>query len=115
MTSEPSLAALTQDVIAFRDARDWKKFHDAKDVAVSLSLEASEYLELFQWKTTAECAKIPKPLLADELADVLYWVLLAAHDQGIDPASALRAKLQSNAAKYPIAKARGSSAKYTEL
>lgn len=115
MTPQDSLATLTKEVIAFRDARDWKQFHNAKDVAVSLSLEASEFLELFQWKTNSEAAKIPKPRLADELADVLYWVLLAAHDHDIDAASALRAKLESNEAKYPVAKARGTAAKYTEL
>ncbi len=118
MTVMPTLADLTRQVIAFRDERDWKQFHNPKDVAISLSLEASELLELFQWQREAD---IPSLLAAraaeirDELADVLYWTLLMAHDLGIDLSAALGAKLEQNAAKYPVARSRGSNAKYTEL
>lgn len=107
------LAELTSMIVAFRDERDWKQFHNAKDVAVSLALEASEYLELHQWKQPTEWPA--KERAAEELADVLYWVLLAAHDQKIDLAQALHAKLGQNAAKYPVSKARGKAAKYSEL
>ena len=106
------LRALTAEVIAFRDARDWGQFHNPKDVALSLSLEASEYLELYQWKGDKEAPA--KDRAAEELADVLYWVLLAAHDLGIDMDEALRGKLVANAAKYPVATARGSARKYSE-
>lgn len=100
--------------MSFRDQRDWKQFHDPKDVAISLSLEASELLERFQWKTSEQALK-DKGAIQEELADVLYWVLLLGHDLQIDLASALQAKLAANAKKYPIEKSRGSSKKYTEL
>lgn len=112
------LPALTLKVTEFRDERDWKQFHNPKDVAISLMLESAELLELFQWKdpeATLETASIRKPELADELADVLYYVLLMAHDLDIDLSQALIAKLAKNAEKYPVDKARGSNKKYTEL
>ncbi len=109
---------LTRQVVAFRDERDWKQFHNPKDVAVSLLLEAGEVLEIFQWRDAAgvaEAAVQRKADLADELADVLAYTLLMAHDLGIDLATALPAKLRKNARKYPVDKARGSSSKYTDL
>lgn len=112
------LGTLTQEVVKFRDERDWSQFHNAKDLALSLALEAAELLEIFQWKeghAVADTAKDRKQDVAQELADVLYWALLMAHDNGIDLASALREKMRENAAKYPVDKARGSSKKYTEL
>lgn len=114
----PDLQELTRQVLAFRDERDWKQFHNPKDVAVSLVLEATEVLELFQWKNGAEVAQTAQARredLADELADVLYHTLLMAHDLGIDLAAALPAKLAKSALKYPVEKAKGSSRKYTEL
>ena len=113
-----SLEQLTQEVVRFRDARDWKQFHNPKDVALSLLLEAGEVLEIFQWKDAAgvaEAATTRKDDLADELADVLCYTLLMAHDLGIDLSQALPAKLRKNALKYPVDKAKGSSSKYDEL
>jgi NTP pyrophosphatase (non-canonical NTP hydrolase) len=118
MGTMPTLADLTRQVIAFRDERDWKQFHNPKDVAISLSLEASELLELFQWQREADIPALLEsraPEIGDELADVLYWTLLMAHDLGIDLNAALSSKLEQNALKYPVARSRGSSAKYTEL
>lgn len=109
------LGALTVEVIAFRDDRDWKQFHNPKDVAVSMALEAAEYLELFQWKSPEDAARVSRERASEELADVFYWVLLAAHDLEIDLPSALRAKIRINGVKYPTSKARGNAAKYTEL
>lgn len=109
---------LTNEVIAFRDARDWRQFHNAKDIALSLSLEAAEVLELYQWKTGAAIDAVAKERqqdLADELADVLYYTLLMAHDQGVDLEAALLSKIRKNAEKYPVEKAKGSNKKYTEL
>lgn len=114
----PDLASLTAQVVAFRDERDWKQFHNAKDVSLSLLLEASELLELFQWKEGDEVARVGtdgKARVAEELADVLYYALLLSHDLQIDLAQALRAKLEINARKYPADKARGNNKKYTEL
>ena len=112
------LERLTAAVVQFRDERDWKQFHNPKDVALSLLLEAGEVLEIFQWKdarAVAEAAQARKDDLADELADVLCYTLLMAHDLGIDLSTALAAKLRKNALKYPVDKSRGSSSKYTEI
>lgn len=108
----------TQKLIAFRNERDWQQFHKPKDVALSLALEAAEVLELFQWKTDEQAAQAVKESpekFADELADVMGWVFILAHDLKIDLAAALEHKLAKNAAKYPIEKAKGNSKKYTEL
>lgn len=113
-----TIEELTQLMLQFRDERQWAQFHNPKDVALSLTLEAAELLELMQWKTGPELLdhlKLNKTLLADELADVLGWVLVLAHDQGIDLGTAVKEKLIKNAAKYPIDKARGVAKKYTEL
>ncbi len=110
-----TLASLQAAVIAFRDARDWAQFHNAKDACLSLALEAAELLELTQWKQGDDLVRHlrrHREDVADELSDILYWVLLLAHDQGIDLAAAFRRKLRKNARKYPVRKARGSSAKY---
>lgn len=109
---------LTKKIIAFRDARDWAQFHNPKDVAISLSLEAAELLEHFQWKNPAEIAahlKTHKTEVSEELADVLYWILLLSHDLKIDPLAALGKKLKKNAKKYPVSKAKGRHTKYTGL
>lgn len=112
------LQPLTDRVVAFRDERDWQQFHNPKDLALSLSLEAGEVLELFQWQNGPEIDAVVrerKAALADELADVLYYTLLMAHDAGIDMEQALVEKLRKSAEKYPVDKAKGSSKKYTEL
>jgi NTP pyrophosphatase (non-canonical NTP hydrolase) len=105
-------------VLAFRDARDWKRFHDPKDMALSLVLEAAELMEHVQWRKDADLrAHLARRrgAVGDELSDVLYWVLLLAHDLGIDLGSAFERKMRANARKYPVAAARGRAAKYTEL
>ncbi len=112
------LKALTDAVLAFRDERDWKQFHNPKDLALSLVLESTELLELFQWKDAAaaqQVASTQRAALSDELADILYYVLLMAHELDIDLPGALVTKLAKNAKKYPADKARGSNKKYTEL
>ena len=112
------LDKLQAEVIAFRDERNWKQFHNPKDTAISLILEASELLEHFQWKNEAEIKQHlarHKEDVADELADVLYWVLLIAYDLDIELDKAFMSKLHKNALKYPIDKASGSNLKYTNL
>lgn len=109
---------LAAAVLKFRDERDWKQFHNPKDVAISLALEAAELLEHFQWKTPAEIkahVKAGKEDISDELADVLYWVLVLGHDLEIDLGAALKKKLVKNAAKYPVHKSRGRITKYNRL
>jgi len=109
---------LTKLAIAFRDERDWKQFHNPKDMALSLMLEAAEVIELMQWKSGQELQAhllARREALADELSDVLYWVLTIAHDFQIDMARAFVEKLKKSAKKYPVEKSRGRSSKYTEL
>jgi dCTP diphosphatase len=109
---------LQDKVIKFRDKRAWAQFHNPKDVAISLSLEASELLEHMQWKNASvlkKYLKTKKSAVADEMADIYYWLLLLSHDLGIDLDAALERKLVKNARRYPVSRARGSSKKYTEL
>ncbi|OIO04955.1 MAG: nucleotide pyrophosphohydrolase [Elusimicrobia bacterium CG1_02_56_21] len=109
---------LTKDVLKFRNDREWAQFHNPKDVSISLALEAAELLEHFQWKTPEEIAvhiKTGKEEISDELADVLYWVLLLSRDLDIDISKALGRKLRKNAKKYPLEKSRGKITKYNKL
>ena len=112
--------ALTEDMLAFRDARNWRQFHTLKNLIVSLNLEAAELLELTQWKSDDEVESLvgdaaAHEALRDECADILLYLLLIAHTAGIDLPEAARRKLVKNAEKYPVEKSYGSSAKYTEL
>lgn len=109
---------LTKRIIAFRDARDWKQFHNPKDLSLSLVLEAAEVMEHFQWKSKEEIekyVKTSKSEIGEELADVLYWVLLISHDLEIDVLDALEKKIKKNEDKYPVEKARGKHTKYNKL
>lgn len=114
------LETLTQALVAFRDARDWKQFHSLRNLIVSLNLEAAELLELTQWKGDAEIEAMPGDPIAhgalrDECADVLLYLLLIAEAAGIDLVAAAKDKLKKNAEKYPVDKSFGSSAKYNAL
>ena len=112
------LADLQKRIVAFREARDWKQFHNAKDLAVALNLEATEVLEHFLWKTNEEAAeylKTHKDDVGEELVDTLYWVLLMAHDLDIDLHKIFDQKMAKNEAKYAVEKAKGNHKKYTEL
>ncbi len=104
-----------QRVIQFRDDRDWRQFHTPKDLAISLSLEAAELLEVFQWSGTDLESRDKLDRIREELADVLSYCVLMADVCGLDLDEILNAKVDKNAAKYPVEKARGSAAKYTEL
>lgn len=109
---------LTKQITDFRDKRDWKQFHNPKDLSVSLLLEAAEVLEHFQWKSQQEMAdyvKSNKADIAEELADVLYWVLLLSHDLNIDIVEAFHGKMKQNEQKYPVSKAKGNHKKYNQL
>ena len=112
------LNKLQKQIVAFRDERNWKQFHNPKDVALSLVLEAAELMEHFQWKNEAEVEehlKTNKSDVSDELSDVFYWVLLIAHDLDIDLEKALAEKMKKNAKKYPVEKSKDSHKKYSEL
>jgi len=99
----------------FIKQRDWEQFHDPKNLAISLNLEASEVLELFQWTKDNEINKNKITNLTDELADVYYWLLLLADYYDINIESALEEKIKKNEKKYPIDKSKGSSEKYSEF
>lgn len=103
---------LISQIRAFRDARDWEQFHNSKDLALALSIEASELLELFLWKGNedADPAK-----LKEELADVLMYALLLADKHDLDIAAIIEEKIRKNGEKYPVDKAKGSARKYNEL
>jgi NTP pyrophosphatase (non-canonical NTP hydrolase) len=108
---------LQKKVIAFRDARNWKQFHNPKDSAIALTMEANEVLEHFLWKNDQEMQEhiqVKKEAVGEELADTLYWVLLMCHDLDIDLIEAFEKKLLQNEKKYPVEKAKNSHKKYTE-
>ncbi|MCY9695508.1 nucleotide pyrophosphohydrolase [Paenibacillus alginolyticus] len=106
--------SIIKKIIEFRDERDWKKFHNPKDLAISLTLEASELLENFQWKDSSEAINQNMEQIKDELADVLIYSLMIAHDLEIDVESAILNKIKKNAEKYPVDRFKGTSKKYTE-
>lgn len=112
------LDELRRRVLRFVAERDWERFHSPKNLAMALSVEASELLEVFQWLTEEQSRAAPpevKAAAADEIADVLIYLLQISHRLGIDPLEAALAKVEKNALKYPVDKARGLSKKYTEL
>jgi NTP pyrophosphatase (non-canonical NTP hydrolase) len=115
---EPTIEELQILIRKFCDDRDWDQFHNFKDLAISLLLEATEVLEHFQWKNTNEVIEhgtLHKTEIAEELADVFYWVLLLANKLNINLIDAFQSKMHQNEAKYPIHKAKGRHDKYTEL
>jgi len=106
---------LKQAVIKFRDERDWGRFHNAKDLAISLNLEAGELLENFQWKSNEEATETKTQEIKEEVADVMIYLLLLCDELDIDLEEAVHSKLQVNAKKYPVEKSFGRKAKYNEL
>jgi NTP pyrophosphatase (non-canonical NTP hydrolase) len=112
------LRLIQQKIRAFRDERDWMQFHNPKNLAMSISIEAAELLEHFQWKSYDESEKHAieaKDQIADEAADVAVYLIELCDNLGIDLEAAIHAKLEKNAAKYPATKVRGSAKKYTDL
>lgn len=112
-----TIQELTEFVVNFRDERDWKQFHNPKDSAIALNLEAVEVLEHFRWRNKTEVKqylKEKKGEIADELSDVLFWVLLMSHDLKIDLGEAFYKKRAEDAKKYPVEKVKGQHKKYNE-
>ncbi len=109
---------ITEKIKKFRDERDWMQFHDPKNMAVSVILEASELLEHFQWKTTEEVEKYAKQKhteIKDEIADIALYLFELADNLGINLMNAMEEKLEKNELKYPVEKARGKHTKYDKL
>lgn len=107
--------ALNARIKEFCANREWSQFHDPKNLAISLQLEATEVLELFQWTKDNQIKSGKETKISDELADVLYWVIMLSNHYDIDLVSALSSKMDKNEEKYPVSKAKGNSNKYTEL
>lgn len=106
---------LTKLINKFREERDWRQFHNPKDLAISLSIEASELLEAFQWKSSDEAIDKNKPNIQRELADVIVYALMLSDDLKFDVSEIVESKLKENAEKYPVEKSKGSSEKYTSF
>lgn len=110
--AENELKKLTEEVLSFTRDRDWDQFHNPKDLAIALSIEASELLEAFLWKKPEE-AKIDK--IKEELADIVNYALLLADKCNLDIYEIVTEKLRINGEKYPVDKSKGSAKKYNEL
>lgn len=102
-------------VLKFRDDRNWKQFHNPKDLALSISLEAAELLEVFQWSGSDTVCESKKGKIREELADVLNYCILMADVCGLDMDEIVQEKIKRNNAKYPVEKAKDSAKKYDEL
>ena len=109
---------LLKQLIEFRRERDWEQFHNPKDIAISLSIEAAELLEWFQWRDKAEIQQMletdKREALEDEIADVAVYFSYLCHDLNIDLEQAIKRKMDKNAAKYPVEKVKGRADKYNE-
>ncbi len=107
-----NIQTITEALLKFRDERDWAQFHNPKDFALALNIEASDLLELYLWKS-ADQANVDQ--VKEELADVLSFALLLANHYDLDVAEIVQDKIKKNALKYPVDKAKGLAKKYTEL
>ena len=110
-----SIKALQKEITSFRDERNWAQFHNPKDLAISISLEAAELLEVFQWTGSDVNANDKQDKIKEELADVINYCFLLADRLDLDIDQIVRDKIARNREKYPVELAYGNSAKYTEL
>lgn len=106
---------IIEQLLKFRDDRDWKQFHDSKNLATAISIEAAELNELYLWKTIKESEEVDVEKVKEELADVLSFAFLLAEKHGLDPFEIVAEKIKLNGEKYPVDKAKGTATKYTEL
>ena len=106
---------LIEKINQFRDARDWRQYHNEKDLAISISLEAAELLEVFQWCSSEEAVQNKLPQIEGELADVFIYAIMLASNLDLDIEQLVLNKLTKNEQKYPVAKSKGRKEKYTEL
>ena len=101
-------------LVQFRDERDWEQFHDSKNLALALSIEAAELNELFLWKKDAQVEQVDRDRLREELADVFAYAIMLAGRHGLDVSKIVREKIEVNAQKYPVEKSRGRANKYKD-
>lgn len=104
-----------EQILRFRDDRDWKQFHNPKDLAISISLEAAELLEVFQWSAEDVTCEEKIDKIREELADVVNYCVLMADAYGLDLDEIVQEKIKKNNEKYPVEKAKGSKEKYDVL
>lgn len=106
---------IIEALLKFRNERDWEQFHDSKNLATAISIEAAELNELFLWKTIKESEEVNKEKLKEELADVFSFAFLLAEKHNLDVKQIILDKIKANAVKYPVDKAKGNAKKYNEL
>ena len=106
---------ITDRLVKFRDSRNWEQFHNSKDLALAISIEAAELNELFLWKQGREVSEVKPERIAEELADILSFSFLLAEKHGFDVRQIVLDKIEQNELKYPVDKSRGSARKYNEL
>tara|TARA_B100001057_G_scaffold119801_1_gene118481 strand:+ start:516 stop:857 length:342 start_codon:yes stop_codon:yes gene_type:complete len=102
-------------LVQFRDERDWEQFHDSKNLALALSIEAAELNELFLWKKDTQVEQVDRDRLREELADVFAYAIMLAGRHGLDVSEIVREKIEANAQKYPVEKSKGRASKYKDL
>ncbi|MFB2003718.1 nucleotide pyrophosphohydrolase [Staphylococcus aureus] len=107
--------SVMEKINQFRDERNWRQFHNEKDLALSITLEASELLELFQWKSPEDVVESKRERLAEELADILIYSYMFADNLDFDINEIIEQKLVKNAEKYPVDKSKDNNSKYNEL
>jgi len=107
--------SVMEKINQFRDERNWRQFHNEKDLALSITLEASELLELFQWKSSEDVVESKRERLAEELADILIYSYMFADNLDFDINEIIERKLVKNAEKYPVDKSKDNNSKYNEL
>lgn len=110
-----NIGRVINKLLSFRDARDWKQFHDNKNLASAIAIEAAELNELFLWKTKEQSEDVPKEKIREELADILSYCFLLAHKLDLDIAEIISQKIEKNELRYPVSKSRGNSNKYDQL
>jgi NTP pyrophosphatase (non-canonical NTP hydrolase) len=108
-------AEIKNALVKFRNDRDWSQFHDSKNLATAISIEAAELNELFLWKTIKESEEVDKEKIKEELADVFAYAFLLAEKHNLDVKEIVLDKIKRNGEKYPVDKAKGNSKKYNEL
>lgn len=106
---------IKEALVKFRNERDWAQFHDTKNLAVALSIEAAELNELFLWKDIKDSEAVDKEKIKEELADVFAYAFLLAEKHNLDVKQIVLDKIKRNGEKYPVEKAKGSAKKYNEL
>ena len=120
MKNPPEIENIIQEIIKFRDKRDWEQFHNLKDLAIGLNIESSELLELFLWKSSDEIDELINNneyniRIKEELADILIFSFLISHKLGVNIEDIILSKLEKNSIKYPIDKSKGKALKYSKI